>query len=74
MSTWFKCPSGEIIMTRYNDINGDTKFIVTTKPSREYYYLYKEGSNSKLGKAKTPTELESKFDVINTIMKGSKHG
>ena len=45
-------------------LTGDgRKFYVTSKESRDYYFLYKEenGKAVKLGKAKTPLELEKKY-------------
>lgn len=40
-------------------------FILTSKESREFYFLYElvDGEFKKLGKARTPKELEDKFEV-----------
>lgn len=61
-----KFPKGEVVWVRYCDTKGNPVFVITSKESRDYYYLYEvneDGSLKKLGKAKTPTELESKFGV-----------
>lgn len=38
---------------------------MTSKPIRDFYFLYEvvDGEFKKLGKAKNPTELEEKFKV-----------
>jgi|GEM_PF-1992588 len=59
------CPRGEQIWLRYYNHDGELLFMLTSKVSnRDYYYLYevKEGSLEKLGRARTPIELEDKFD------------
>lgn len=63
-----KFPSGEIVWVRYCN-SGDPQFIITSKPSRDYYYLYQvvEDGIKKLGRAKTPPELEKKFRVLDAI-------
>ena len=53
----------------YPDRDGDKLLynqILTSKPARDFYFLYEvleDGSLKKLGKARSPTELEEKFDV-----------
>ena len=59
-----KIPKSEIAWVTYLNAKGDPAFIMTSKPTREYYYLYeilKDGSLFKLGRARSPTELEEKF-------------
>ena len=53
-------PNGEIIWETYI-VNGKERYIVTSKPVRDYYYIYEVlgGSLKKLGKARTPVELRS---------------
>lgn len=61
-----KCPKGEKIWVSYRNSNGVTVAILTSKPARDYYFLYEVKSNSsliKLGKSKSPLELEEKFDI-----------
>ena len=61
-----KYPKGEIVWVNYANKNGKIIFILTSKPSREYYFLYEvleDGSLNKLGKAKEPPELEEKYHV-----------
>lgn len=62
----FKCPKNEIRWTTYNNVNHDIIFIMTSKASRDIYYLYEFVDNEfkKVGKGKTPLELEEKFNVI----------
>ena len=60
-----KYPHGETVWVDYRDKDGKTLFILTSKESRDAYYLYElvGGSFKKLGKAKEPPELEKKFMV-----------
>ena len=57
----FKVPKGEFLWTRYTK-DDKTNYIITTKTyfNREYYYLYKVNGKTleKLGRAKSPVELE----------------
>lgn len=61
-----KYPRGERIWVgAYNQAH-ELKFIITSKEtSRDYYFLYElvDGEFCKLGRAKSPKELEEKFDV-----------
>lgn len=57
-----KVPKGEILWeTYYKD--GSPAFIVTSKPQRDAYFAYKveETQLKKLGKAKNPVDLHTKF-------------
>lgn len=49
----------------YYTIDHNLLFIMTSKESRDFYYLYElvDGSFKKLGRAKSPQELEKKFEV-----------
>ena len=60
-----KYPKGEIIWVSYYNSHHDLVFIVTSKATREYYFLYEviEGEFKKLGKSKNPIELEARFNV-----------
>jgi len=61
--TW---PKGERIWAGYYDRAGHLLFIVTSKQNnRDWYYLYalEDDEFKKLGKAKSPPELENKFHV-----------
>lgn len=61
-----KYPKDEIVWCSYYSKSGDMKFIMTSKPQRDFYFLYEiEGDNTlrKLGRAKTPKELEKKHKV-----------
>lgn len=63
-------PKGETVWVQYVDRNQQTLFILTSKESsRDYYFLYEltGGSLKKLGKARSPTELEEKFRVFERI-------
>lgn len=65
----YKIPSGETVCVRYADMNGEELFFMTTKQSTELFYLYEiDGDTvSKIGKAQSPFELESRFNVIEKI-------
>ena len=59
-------PKGEIVWVRYCNTGGEPVCIITSKPARDFYFLYDvkpDGSLQKVGKARSPTELEDKFDV-----------
>ena len=61
-----KYPKGETVWVSYQKSDGTPVFILTSKPARDFYFLYEvldDGSLKKLGKARSPTELEEKFDV-----------
>lgn len=67
-----KYPKGEIVWTLYS-VDCVPMFIMTSKESREFYFLYKvneDGTVEKLGRSKTPTELEAKFHV-NDILRSA---
>lgn len=55
-----KAPKGEVVWETYI-IGGKERYIVTSKPVRDYYYIYEVSGDSlkKLGKARTPVELVS---------------
>ncbi len=65
-----KYPKGERVWVGcYNEVH-ELKFIITSKEtSRDYYFLYEvvDGEFRKLGRAKSPKELEDKFDVDKKI-------
>lgn len=58
-------PRGERVWTSYYNSSHELLFIVTSKPTRDFYFLYEvvDGAFKKLGKAKSPLELEEKFKV-----------
>lgn len=62
----FQCPKGEEVWVIYANASGIPVCVLTSKPSREYYFLYEvssDGKLKKLGKAKEPPELEDKYSV-----------
>lgn len=68
-----KCPKGEIEWVVYHNSKNEPCFLVTSKENREYYFLYKAENNvlTKLGKARTPSELEKKFNIIDQLGKNT---
>lgn len=59
-------PKGETIWVSYCKTDGTAVAILTSKPARDYYFLYEITADHKLiklGKAQTPTELEEKFHI-----------
>lgn len=65
-----KYPKGEIVWLEYS-AGGVPMFLMTSKEARDFYFLYKvceDGSVQKLGRAKTPTELERKFQVNEALL------
>ncbi len=55
-----KIGRNEIIWLSGRDNNGNTRYTITSNTDRTQYYIYDKDYN-KLGKAKTPTELEEKY-------------
>lgn len=63
-------PKGEIVWVYYANRQGEIMFALTSKHTRDYYFLYEvspDGKCKKLGKAKEPPELEKKFGVHEKI-------
>lgn len=63
-------PKGEHVWTGYYNKNHELVFILTSKEvSRDYYYLYalENGKFKKLGRGKSPLELEERFEVCVAI-------
>ena len=58
-----KYPKDEKIWVSYNNSNGELRYIITSKQTRDFYFLYElaDGVFKKIGKAKTPTFLENKY-------------
>lgn len=68
-----KYPKGERVWAGYYNSNHEPRFILTSKESRDFYFLYElvEGNFRKLGKARSPTELEERFRVYQRM---EEHG
>lgn len=68
-----KYPKGERVWVGYYNSNHELRFILTSKESRDFYFLYElvEGNFRKLGKARSPTELEEMFRVYQRM---EEHG
>ena len=58
-----KSPRGEIVWVGHYGADHELKFITTSKPSRDYYYLYEvvNGEFVRLGKERSPPKLEEKY-------------
>lgn len=69
-----KYPKNEIVWMHYYDASNNLRFLLTSKASRDYYYLYEvvDGSLTKLGRAKNPKQLETKFEVNEKCLNGAK--
>ena len=68
-----KYPKGERVWAGFYYSIHELWFIVTSKDSRDFYFLYElvEGNFRKLGKARSPTELEERFRVYQRM---KEHG
>lgn len=65
-----KYPNGEKVWVSYYNADNKLVFILTSKePARDCYFLYElvNGAFKKLGKDKSPKELERKFNVDKKI-------
>ena len=68
-------PRGERIWKRFSDSSGTVRFFITSKQdSRDFYFLYElqDGAPRKLGRARSPLELERKYDVENVLKKSKQ--
>ena len=58
-----KYPKGETVWVTYLNKNHEPTHIITSKPTREYYYLYEvceSGALKKIGRAKSPIDFGQK--------------
>ena len=64
-----KYPKDEIVWTGYYDREGNLRYVITSKETRDSYFLYEAKGDAlvKLGKAKEPTELVKKYGVEKAI-------
>lgn len=64
-----KYPKNEAVWVSYYTAENQLLFIITANRLRDCYYLYelREDKFTKLGRAKTPTELEVRFQVYERI-------
>lgn len=60
-----KYPKEEVICTTCCERGGNPLFLITTNPLTEYFFIYEFTSEGliKLGRGKSPIELEDKFNV-----------
>ena len=67
-----KYPASETVWVRYANSKGETICIITSKETRDWYYLYDlvDGKFVKRGKAKEPPELVEKFNVYERMKDG----
>ncbi len=66
-----KYPKDETVWCCYNNRSGQTMFVITSKGyDRSAYFLYEvqqDNTCKKLGKSKSPLDLEKKFKVMEAI-------
>lgn len=64
-------PKNEIVWVGYYNSKHELLFIMTSKEARDYYFLYElvDGKFNKLGKARSPKELEEKFEIKKRMRK-----
>lgn len=64
-----KYPAGEIVWVGYYNGSGDLRYIITSKPTRDWYFLYEvvEDGFKKLGRDKEPPALVRKYGVMEGI-------
>lgn len=58
-------PKGETVWVGYYNRDHELLFIMTSKEARDFYFLYElaDGKFKKLGRSKSPKELEERFEV-----------
>ena len=65
-----KYPKNEIVWVSYHDKSGAMRFFMTSKQLRDVYFLYEVNDDLtyvKLGKSKSPPDLEIKYSVRERI-------
>lgn len=64
-----KMPKDERVWVSYRDSGGEPVFLITSKPTRETYFLYEVTPDGlkRLGKSDSPEELAEKFGVYERI-------
>lgn len=63
-------PKGETVWIEYTR-GGVPVFWITSKPARDFYFLYEilpDGKPKRLGKARSPRELEERFSVEERML------
>ena len=65
-----KYPKNERLLHSFTDIHGNLRYIITDKKIKDGYYLYELKGDSfvKLGKGKTPIELEKKYKFKQNLV------
>ena len=60
-----KYPTGETVWVQYHDEEGNLKFVITSRPLRDQYFLYELQNENFvcIGKAENPTEMEVEFQL-----------
>lgn len=63
----------ETLWTTYRDSQNNVQFFITSNNSRDTYFLYEvqDKTNKKLGRGRSPCELEEKFNVWGILRKRS---
>ncbi len=58
-------PKDEIVWERYYNEEGDLRYVVTSKKSRDYYFLYEWNGEKlkKLSRSKTPDTFEDIIEI-----------
>lgn len=58
-------PKGEIVWVAYYNSKKELQYIITSKPTRDFYFIYKYENRDfkKLSRSKSPAELEEKFII-----------
>ena len=65
----FLTPKNETIWVRYYDAKNNLRFMVTSKQSRDNYFLYEinDGKANKIGRAISPKDFENKHKILENL-------
>lgn len=68
-----KLPKDERVWVSYKNKKGVTRFLITSKPTRDAYTLYEiiDGDPKRMGKSPSPGDLVEKFDVMKRVLESS---
>lgn len=71
MQSRVKPPRGEIVWVTYFNTRREPNFMITSRPNRDYYFLYEVSASGlkKMGKARSPLDFEEKYEILNMLSK-----
>ena len=71
---YLKIPASEILCVTYNNTKKETKFVITKSKIQNTYLLYSVSGEklTKIGKAKSPIELETDYNIRDELISSTQ--